>query len=93
MKSFGIHPNLLVGAFIMENILLVIGSAAAALYVFMESQQYIVTNLLRLGNYHIELAEIMTEIRLIAITLGICIFISAIPVYIAAHRQIGKVLK
>lgn len=93
MKSFGIHPNLLVGAFIMENFVLVIGSAAAALYVFMESQQFIITNLLRLGNYHIAMPEIMTEIRLIAITLGICIFISAIPVYIAAHRQIGKVLK
>lgn len=93
MKSFGIHPNLLVGAFIMENFVLVIGSAAAALYVFMESQQFIITNLLRLGNYYITMPEIMTEIRLIAITLGICIFISAIPVYIAAHRQIGKVLK
>ena len=93
MKSFGIHPNLLVGAFIMENFVLVIGSAAAALYVFMESQQFIITNLLRLGNYYITMPEIMTEIRLIAITLGICNFISAIPVYIAAHRQIGKVLK
>ena len=93
MKSFGIHPNLLVRAFVMENTVLVMGSAAAALYVFMQSQQFIVSNLLRLGNYRIMMEEITTEIRLIAITLGICILISAIPVYIAAHRQIGKVLK
>lgn len=93
MKSFGIRPILLVGAFIVENIILVFGSAAAALYCFMAAQQFIVTQLLRLGDYSISLPEIMVEIQLIAITLGICILISAIPVFFAAHRDIGKVLK
>lgn len=93
MKSFGIRPILLVGAFIMENLLLVFGSAAAALYTFMQAQKFIVARLLRLGNYSISLPEIATEIQLIAYTLLICIFISAIPVFIAAHRDIGKVLK
>lgn len=93
MKSFGIRPILLVGAFIAENLLLVFGSAAAALYAFMQGQKFIVTQLLRLGNYSIGMAEITTEIQLIAYTLLICIFISSIPVFIAAHRDIGKVLK
>ncbi len=93
MKSFGIRPILLVGAFIMENLLLVFGSAAVALYTFMQAQKIIVEQLLRLGNYSISLPEIATEIQLIAYTLLICIFISAIPVFIAAHRDIGKVLK
>lgn len=93
MKSFGIRPILLVGAFIAENLLLVFGSAAAALYTFMYAQKFIVTQLLKLGNYSIELHEIITEIQLIGTTLLICIFISAIPVFIAAHRDIGRVLK
>ena len=93
MKSFGIRPILLVGAFIAENLLLVFGSAAAALYTFMYAQKFIVTQLLKLGNYSIGLHEITTEIQLIGTTLLICIFISAIPVLIAAHRDIGRVLK
>lgn len=93
MKSFGIRPFLLVGAFIAENIILVFGSAAAALYTFMAAQQFIVTQLLRLGDYSITLPEIMVEIQLITITLSICIVISAIPVFFAAHRDIGRVLK
>lgn len=93
MKSFGIRPILLVGAFIAENLLLVFGSAAAALYTFMYAQKFIVTQLLKLGNYSIGLHEIITEIQLIGTTLLICIFISAIPVFIAAHRDIGRVLK
>ena len=93
MKSFGIRLILLVSAFIVENLLLVFGSAAAALYTFMQAQEFIVTQLLKLGNYSIGLQEIATEIQLIGITLLICIFISAIPVFIAAHRDIGKVLK
>lgn len=93
MKSFGIRPILLVGAFIVENIILVFGSAVAALYTFIAGQKFIVTQLLRLGNYSISLQEIEIEIQLIAVTLSICIFISAIPVFIAAHRDIGRVLK
>ena len=93
MKSFGIRPILLVGAFIAENLLLVMGSAAAALYVFMCSQQFIVTQLLKLGNYSISLPEIMTEIHIIGTTLLACVILSAIPVFVAAHRDIGRVLK
>lgn len=93
MKSFGIRPILLVGAFIIENLLLVMGSAAAALYVFMRSQQFIVTQLLKLGNYSIALPEIRTEIHIIGTTLLICVLLSAIPVFVAAHRDIGRVLK
>lgn len=93
MKSFGIRPILLVGAFLAENLLLVFGSAIAALYTFLHTQQFIVTQLLRLGNYRISLCEIQTEVHIIGLTLLVCVFISAIPVLIAAHRAIGKVLK
>lgn len=93
MKSFGIRPILLVGAFLAENLLLVFGSAAVALLTFMHGQRFIVTQLLRLGNYHISLCEIQTEIHIIGLTLLGCVFISAIPVLIAANRAIGKVLK
>ncbi len=93
MKSFGIRPILLVGAFLAENLLLVFGSAIAALCTFLHTQQFIVTQLLRLGNYRISLCEIQTEVHIIGLTLLVCVFISAIPVLIAAHRAIGKVLK
>ncbi len=93
MKSFGIRPILLVAAFITENLILVGASAAAALAVFMEAQSYIVLNLLKLGNYSITLPEIMTELQLIAATLLACVFISSIPVFFAANRDIGRVLK
>ncbi len=93
MKSFGIRPILLVGAFLAENLLLVFGSAIAALYTFLHTQQFIVTQLLRLGNYRISLCEIQTEVHIIGLTLLVCVFISAIPVLIAANRAIGKVLK
>ena len=93
MKSFGIRPMLLVTAFITENLILVGASAAAALIVFMEAQNYIVLNLLKLGNYSITLPEIMTELHLIAATLLACVFVSAVPVFFAANRDIGRVLK
>lgn len=93
MKSFGIRPMLLVAAFITENLILVGGSAVAALAVFMHSQDYIVLHLLKLGKYSITLPEIMTELHLIGITLLACVFASSIPVFFAANRDIGRVLK
>ena len=93
MKSFGIRPSLLVASFITENLILVGASAAGALAVFMEGQNYIVRNLLKLGNYGISLDEIMPELHLIGGTLLACVFISSIPVFFAANRDIGRVLK
>ncbi len=93
MKSFGIHPILLIGAFIVENVLIVGASFAAAVYTFMHFQKMIVTQLLKLGNYSLSLVEIMPEIRIISLTLGVCVLVSSIPIIIAAHRDIGRVLK
>ncbi len=93
MKSFGIHPIMLVGAFIVENVLIVGASFAAAVATFMHFQKIIVSQLLKLGNYSLSLEEILPEIHLISITLGVCILISSIPIIIAAHRDIGRVLK
>lgn len=93
MKSFGIHPIMLVAAFIVENILIVGASFVAAVATFMYFQKMIVSQLLKLGNYSLSLDEIMPEIHIIGITLGVCILVSSIPIIIAAHRDIGRVLK
>lgn len=93
MKSFGIHPLLLVGAFITENILIVGASFAGAIATFMYFQRLIVTQILKLGSYSLTLEEIMPEIHLIAYTLLGCILISSLPIFAAANREIGRVLK
>ena len=93
MKSFGIHPLLLVGAFITENIIIIGASFIGAIATFMYFQRMIVTQILKLGNYTLTLPEIAPEIALISYTLIACILLSAIPIFIAAHRPIGRVLK
>lgn len=93
MKSFGINPILLVGAFIIENLVLVAISFAGAIVTFMYSQKIIVTQFFKMGQYSLELHEIMPEIRLISFTLLFCVLVSAIPIMVAANRQIGRVLK
>ncbi len=93
MKSFGIRPMLLVGAFIMENLVIVGASFAAALALFMYFQRIIVMELLKLGNHTLTLQEIMPEIQLICYTLVACILVSSIPIMAAAGRDIGRVLK
>ena len=93
MKSFGINPLLLVGTFIVENLVLVSISFGAAIATFMYSQKIIVTQFFKMGQYMLELQEIMPEIRLISFTLLFCVLVSAIPIVVAANRQIGRVLK
>ena len=93
MKSFGIHPLLLVGAFITENLIIVGASFAGAIATFMYFQRMIVTQILKLGNYTLTLREITPEIALISYTLLGCILLSSIPIFIAALRPIGRVLK
>ena len=93
MKSFGINPILLVGTFIVENLILVALSFAAAIVTFMYSQRIIVAQFFKMGRYSLTLEEIMPEIQLISITLLFCVFISSIPITVAANRQIGRVLK
>ncbi len=92
MKSFGIHPVMLVGSFIMENLVLVAVSFAAAVTVFMQAQKIIVAQF-KLGQYSLTLEEIMPEIELISLTLLFCVLVSSIPIMVAANRQIGRVLK
>ncbi len=93
MKSFGIRPILLVGAFIGENIIIVAASFAAALAAFFYFQELIVSEILKLGNYTLTVQEILPEIHLICYTLLGCILMSAIPITAAANRDIGRVLK
>lgn len=93
MKSFGIRPILLVGAFIVENIVIVGASFAGALACFMYFQKIIVTQILKLGHYTLTIQEIRPEIELICYTLLGCILISSIPISVAANRDIGRVLK
>lgn len=93
MKSFGIHPAMLVGAFVMENLVIVGASFAAALATFMHFQAPIVKDILKLGHYSLSLEEIAPEIRLITFTLLGCILLSCFPIIVAANRAIGRVLK
>lgn len=93
MKSFGIHPLLLVGAFIVENIILVGISFVGAIATFMYFQRIIVVEILKLGNYSLSLEQVASEIAIISYTLLGCILVSSIPIIAAAYRQIGRVLK
>lgn len=93
MKSFGIHPLLLVLTFLAENTVLVGLSFAAAVEVFMSCQVIIVRQFFKTAQYTLSLGEIMPEMRLIAAALLVCIAFSAIPIMVAAHREIGRVLK
>jgi len=93
MKSFGIHPAMLVGAFMVENFIIVGASFAAALATFMHFQEPIVADILKLGHYSLTLGEIAPEIRLISFTLLGCILLSSLPIIVAANRAIGRVLK
>lgn len=92
MKSFGINPLLLVASFIVENLILVAVSFGAAVLVFMKAQRVIVAQF-KLGQYSLTIEEIMPEIQLISATLLLCVLVSAIPIAVAANRQIGRVLK
>lgn len=93
MKSFGINPILLVGTFIVENMVLVALSFAGAIATFMYSQKIILTQFFKMGQYSLTLPEIMSEIQLISFTLLFCVLVSSIPIMVAANRQIGRVLK
>ncbi len=93
MKSFGIHPLMLVAAFIVENLVLVGASFAAAVWSFMYFQKFIVAQFFKMGHYLLKLEEIAPELQLIAVSLLGCVLVSAIPIIFAANRDIGRVLK
>ncbi len=93
MKSFGIHPLMLVGTFIMENLVLVGASFLLAVWSFMHFQRIIVQQFFKLGNYSLALQEIMPELQLIGVSLLGCVLVSSIPIIFAANRDIGRVLK
>lgn len=93
MKSFGIHPFMLVLNFIVENILLVALSFAAAILSFMHIQHLVVEQFFKLGQYQLDLHGIMPEIKLIFASLAFCVLISSLPIMVAANRSVGRVLK
>lgn len=93
MKSFGIHPLLLIGAFITENLIIVGASFVGAIATFIYFQRIIITQILKLGSYTLTLDEITPEIVLISYTLLGCILFSTLPIIAATHRAIGRVLK
>lgn len=93
MKSFGIHPLMLVLAYMIENTLLVGAAFGAAVWVFMQFQGIILTQFFKLGQFTLSLGEIRMEMQLICASLALCILISTIPILVAANREIGRVLK
>ncbi len=93
MKSFGIHPMLLVLSFLCENLFLVAAAFAAAFAVFMHSQAIILTQFFKLGEFRLSVAEIQPELQLICAALLLCVLVSSLPIVVAANREIGRVLK
>lgn len=93
MKSFGIHPLMLVLAYMVENTLLVGAAFVAAVCVFMQFQGIILTQFFKMGKFTLSLSEIQMEMQLICGSLALCILISTIPILVAANRDIGRVLK
>ncbi len=93
MKSFGIHPILLVMSFICENLILVASAFGAAFAVFMHSQDIILTQFFKMGEFRLSAAEIMPELQLICASLLACVLVSSLPIVVAANREIGRVLK
>lgn len=93
MKSFGIRPFMLVGAFIVENLLLVGLSLVAAVQFFMIAQPIVLRELFKIDNYQLTLAEIMPDVTLLGSALVLCVLVSAIPIVCAVRREIGRVLQ
>lgn len=93
LKSFGIHPLMLVLGFFVENMLLVGLSFWAAVEVFMRLQGLMAEQFFKMGQYSLTLPEIMPEIQLIATALLFCVLVSGLPILVAANREIGRVLK
>lgn len=94
MKSFGIRPVMLVGTFIVENLLLVAVSLAAAVQFFMIAQPIVLREFFRINrNYSLTLEEIIPDITLLGSALVLCVFVSAIPIVCAVRREIGRVLQ
>ncbi len=93
MKSFGIRPVMLVGVFIVENLLLVAVSLAAAVQFFMIAQTVVLREFFKLEQYRLTLEEIVPDVTLLGATLVLCVFVSAIPIVCAVRREIGRVLQ
>lgn len=93
LKSFGIHPLMLVITFIFENIFLVSIAFIAAIYTFIEAQRIILSQFFKQSGHILKLDDIMPELQLISAALLLCVLLSAIPILIAANREIGRVLK
>lgn len=93
MKSFGIRPVMLVGAFIVENLLLVGISLAAAVQFFMIAQVVVLREFFKLRDIRLTLEEILPDVYLLGAALVVCVFVSAIPIVCAVRREIGRVLQ
>lgn len=93
MGSFGVSRILLIFAFVAENLFLVFASASAALAVFVRCLPLILDEVFKVRGLSLDLAELAPDLRLIAVALGVCVLISAVPIAVAAFRPIGKVLK
>ena len=84
---------MLVDAFIVDNLLLIAASFYGALMLFLHTQKLLLAQYFKVGQYSLSLEEIRPELELIAASLVGCVLLSAIPIIIAAHKEIGRVLK
>ncbi|MEG2247994.1 MAG: hypothetical protein RR889_06645 [Akkermansia sp.] len=93
MKSFGVHPLMLVFTFIAENFFLVALSFAIAVYFFLETQKIVLGQFFKFRNAFLTMEDISSDVSLLAISLSICVLVSSIPIMMSAYREIGRVLK
>lgn len=91
--SFGISRAVLYLNFIVENMVLVALGFVGSLAAMAASSSYVVTELFKEQGISLSLRELENDIRTFCLAFGICIFVSSIPIGIAATRPIGKVLK
>ena len=93
LKSFGVHPMLLLMTFIFENLFLIGISFVAAIYFFLESQKIILGEFFKLKNASLNFGDIEGDVLLLGTSLVLCVLASSIPIAVSAYREIGRVLK
>lgn len=91
--SFGISRALLLGAFLVENTVLVAAGFAGALGALQGVLPYITRVLYRSPRTILSLAELREDITLFCLAFLVCIAVSSLPILAAVRKPIGNVLK
>lgn len=93
LSSFGASRLMLISAFVAENLFIVFAAAGTACAVFFRCLPLILDEVFKVRGVSLGAADLASDLRLIAASLGVCVLVSALPIASAAFRPIGKVLK